>query len=60
RLFSLPGKIFVGGISYATSQQFLQWQLNNSAAAPVIPVDMVSLPSLCSIPWSGPTPQECR
>ncbi|MDP2600818.1 MAG: S8 family serine peptidase [Deltaproteobacteria bacterium] len=56
--FSLPGKIYTGGISYGTVQQWVQYQLNTSPAAPVIPVDMAQ-PSFCTLPWASQMP-ECR
>ncbi|OGQ45388.1 MAG: hypothetical protein A3H42_02300 [Deltaproteobacteria bacterium RIFCSPLOWO2_02_FULL_46_8] len=58
--FSMPGKIYVGGISYQTSQQIIDYQLQISNDPPVIPVDMVQ-GDFCNIPWE-PTkiPQECQ
>ncbi|MDP2600082.1 MAG: FG-GAP-like repeat-containing protein, partial [Deltaproteobacteria bacterium] len=56
--FSLPGKIYTGGISYSTVQQWIQYQLNTSPAAPIIPVDMAQ-PSFCTLPWASQMP-ECR
>ncbi len=38
---TLPGKPYFGGISYQRVQQLIQFQLNTSPAAPIIPVDMV-------------------
>ena len=57
--FSLPGKIYVGGISYATVQQWIQYQLNTSPAPPIIPVDMAQ-GSFCSLPWARNQAPECR
>ena len=38
--FTLPGKPYFGGISYAQVQNLIQQQLNASSAPPIIPVDM--------------------
>ncbi|MDO8526654.1 MAG: S8 family serine peptidase [Deltaproteobacteria bacterium] len=43
--FTLPGKPYYGGISYSDVMRNIQWQLNSSSAAPIIPVDMVQTSS---------------
>ncbi|MBI5299950.1 MAG: hypothetical protein HY877_06655, partial [Deltaproteobacteria bacterium] len=58
--FSMPGKIYTGGISYQTSRQLIDYQLSISNDPPVIPVDMIQ-GDFCSIPWEpSKIPQECR
>lgn len=64
RKFSLPGKTFLGGLSYATTLRLINYQLNSSNGLPVIPVDMAS-PSICAIPWDRipgdpQIPPECQ